>query len=488
MFKYLPMLIIFLFFAEPAPCQKSWVAKYGLKFESDSTFRHLIFNVSQSEAHGVLRDGSGGYIVTGSTRDDFTSDYAYGGNAFVMRIDSLSRPMWARTLSGSGNDYAITSAANENSFLAGYYITGYTTSNDGIFSGLNPSKSGAFLTYLDRLGNIRWTKVFATNCAKRPARLGFVDDGYQLSLIDSDILLVACDTIRLLTGAGSLVWKLPNPNRSGIFSGRRVTVVKNGNIFTAGDSITMVNRNGKVVWTRNVKADYILSYGPSNALARTGSDWIWLDTLGVIQPTKMRAQPQARAATNGSDVFEMYGGDEEAIRLSRQDSTGAIKWSKSFTGSDLYRNQVGNSIEPTNDDGCILAGWTNNWGADGAFFHRSLIGDSAIFVMKLDNAGELVMTSVDSKDVMIGTALQQNFPNPFSLRTIIPFTLERESKVKVVIIDNLGSVVRQIDMGLLDSGHHDFEFDRHEMLNGVYIICLHTDWGTYSRSMIVQEE
>lgn len=488
MLKYLVPSMLSFMLPHLSAGQTSWVAKYGLRFEPDSAFRHMMFNVSQSDAHGIVRDGTGGYIVTGSTRDDFTSGYAFGGNALVIRIDSQSRPMWARTLSGAGNDYAISSTTNYNSFYNGYYVTGYTSSNDGIFNGLNPSKSGAFLTYIDRLGNIKWTKVFATNCAKRPARLGFVDDGYQLSSIDSDILLVACDTIRLLTGVGSLLWKLPNPNSSEVFSGKRVTVLKNGNVLIAGNALAMVNRQGKMAWTRNVKADYVLSYGPSTALIRTGSDWSLVDTFGVVRPTNMRAQPQAHAATNGSDVFEVYGGQEEAIRLSRQDSTGTIKWSEGFRGPDFYRHQDGNSIETTNDDGCILAGWTNNWGSAGAFFHRSMIGDSAIFVMKLDNSGRLTMTSVNPTGTNDRTSLQQNFPNPVSSTTTISFTLERESNVSIAVIDYLGSVVREVNMGMLELGDHDFEYDRRNISNGLYIYCLRTDWGTYSRSMIVQEE
>ncbi|KAA3618884.1 MAG: T9SS C-terminal target domain-containing protein [Calditrichaeota bacterium] len=54
-----------------------------------------------------------------------------------------------------------------------------------------------------------------------------------------------------------------------------------------------------------------------------------------------------------------------------------------------------------------------------------------------------------------GTALLQNFPNPFHKGTWIPFILHENSAITIRIYNDVGSLVRTIELGVLPAGLYD---------------------------------
>jgi len=51
-----------------------------------------------------------------------------------------------------------------------------------------------------------------------------------------------------------------------------------------------------------------------------------------------------------------------------------------------------------------------------------------------------------------GTALYQNYPNPFNPETWIPYALEDDAQVSILIYSAAGQLVRILDLGLKPSG------------------------------------
>ncbi|MBU0472969.1 MAG: T9SS type A sorting domain-containing protein [Bacteroidetes bacterium] len=86
-----------------------------------------------------------------------------------------------------------------------------------------------------------------------------------------------------------------------------------------------------------------------------------------------------------------------------------------------------------------------------------------------------LVTSVKStiNNIPTNFELGQNYPNPFASSTDIPYGLNKQSSVKVIIYDILGRVVQKFNVGQKSSGTHNILWDgRNEfgqkVANGIY--------------------
>ncbi len=82
----------------------------------------------------------------------------------------------------------------------------------------------------------------------------------------------------------------------------------------------------------------------------------------------------------------------------------------------------------------------------------------------------------------------KNYPNPFSEKTVIQYTLTEKSNVKIVLYNTFGNVIKTIVNSQLDKGKHRLELDANDLqlAPGVYFYEISS--GTYkiSKSLIVK--
>ena len=97
------------------------------------------------------------------------------------------------------------------------------------------------------------------------------------------------------------------------------------------------------------------------------------------------------------------------------------------------------------------------------------------------------LTDVDDPWVTLPGAftLEQNYPNPFNPTTTIAFNLATGSRARLDIIDMLGRVVEQLDLGWLSAGPGQIEYDASGLASGVYLYRFSTDTGAQSRKMVL---
>ena len=81
--------------------------------------------------------------------------------------------------------------------------------------------------------------------------------------------------------------------------------------------------------------------------------------------------------------------------------------------------------------------------------------------------------------------LNQNFPNPFNPTTIISFNLPRESKIKLLIYDLKGALIRELANEYLKSGEYEYTFDASTYSSGLYFYQLITDEAILSKKMLL---
>jgi len=84
-----------------------------------------------------------------------------------------------------------------------------------------------------------------------------------------------------------------------------------------------------------------------------------------------------------------------------------------------------------------------------------------------------------------GFVLNQNYPNPFNPSTIISFSLPSRSNVQLDVIDLLGRIVQNRDLGEQAAGSHELEFNASGLASGVYFYRIQTAFGAQCRKMML---
>jgi glucuronoarabinoxylan endo-1,4-beta-xylanase len=105
----------------------------------------------------------------------------------------------------------------------------------------------------------------------------------------------------------------------------------------------------------------------------------------------------------------------------------------------------------------------------------------------------LVVTGVE-EDPGLPTKfeLAQNYPNPFSSTTAIPYGLKQESNIQVIIYDILGRIVRKFDVGYQTAGAHNILWDGRNNLgqriaSGIYFYRLNAGGESQVKKMIFNQ-
>ena len=102
------------------------------------------------------------------------------------------------------------------------------------------------------------------------------------------------------------------------------------------------------------------------------------------------------------------------------------------------------------------------------------------------NASYWVTTSARNISNAFADGLVKNYPNPFTGRTNIEVTLEKETYVKVLVYSITGAVVADLQNGDLYRGTHRFEFEGSNLPQGMYLTRVIMGAATHSIKMIKQ--
>lgn len=83
--------------------------------------------------------------------------------------------------------------------------------------------------------------------------------------------------------------------------------------------------------------------------------------------------------------------------------------------------------------------------------------------------------------------VEQNFPNPFNPKTSIVVDLHESCEVEIIIYSLEGREIITLYQGVLEKGHHQFEFDGSELPSGIYLYKVQTPAFTQTRKMILMK-
>lgn len=411
----------------------AWLAsKSGIRKVSDYT-------TSPSWTNAIFpnHDGSPYYSIAMKHGDTNT---VYAGNLRVYRT-SNGGATWNNLFSTENAPYnwsgigqrieALEVAPFDNNIVfAGYYVDG--ADDGGLF---NTSDGG-----------ITWSQILLHSSSA----------GHDADIFDIVFNIEGGDTVAY---AGVYY----NPASPSAYSVYRI--VKSGSIWSASQDMTSTNTSTGTVIVATIRDLYISSTGDTvyacGTDAGTNHPVVYykpLNTTNLWTPMPVSGFPfvsgkQGYAIALGIDT--LYCAVDNEIYYFPLSGSG---WSNGY----VYPN--GTRINFLYFDE-LLAGTSL-----GLYGHYGT-GPTAVH----ESGGEAVMNY----------SLEQNYPNPFNPETVIGFTINRSSHVRLSVYNMAGESVSELVNEDLSAGDYSIRFNGAELPSGVYFYKLTTETGLITRKMLL---
>jgi len=511
-------LVLFYVFSTNVFGQNTWIKTIG---GSDN-----------DEGMSISSTIDGGYVITGytGTNDlDFTGMNKGSYDVFVIKYDSNHKEVWKNTIGGWKGDFGYSIIHTLDS---GCVITGTTTSNDGDFGGMNKGGEDIFIVKLNKEGKIVWKKLIGGSrdevghVIKQTSDSGYVVTG-RTNSNNGDIPRIYggyndCFLLKLDKN-GNIMWsKVFGGNGEDV--GQSVTLTENNGIIVTGyfssndGDFSGMNQRYWDVFV--IKFDSIGNILWKKSFGGSGYD----KSYSVISMKDNCLLVTGNTDSNDGDFRDMNKGGNEVFVV-KLDSIGGMIWKKSFGGTNEENSR---SITVTNDSGLVVIGNTNSNNGDFNMMNRKS-GTNDVFVVKLDNNGDLVWKRThggtgydqgrylenrpngdfliigytDSKDYdftglnkggfhdIFVMKLDSNgnlnnttsinefgeptttlsvYPNPFSNSTTVSYKVNTPSNVRIELLNTLGQTIEVLREDYSDIGTYQLPLNFSTLSSGMYSV------------------
>ena len=369
-------------------------------------------NQFQDRANSVIQTLDGGFIVAGSTFLDSPNFY----DAWLIKTDQNGNVVWDSTYGGGDDEFAISIIQLND---GKYVIAGNTASyGAGCFD--------IWLYKIDQVGNLEWQCTFGGEANEGAISLqqtldgGFIIAGWtELPGSDIDVMLIKTDQ------NGMLLWE----------STFNITDEERAN------SVSQTEDGGYII------TGYTEIAGTSNAdalLIKVGQDGEleWYNTYGGYED---EIAWDVLLTDNNEYIIvgftESFGAGNDDAWIVKADENGDLIWDITLGGSE---EDWAFSIQNTNDDGFIIAGYTESFGA----------GNKDAYLIRLGS--EVGVNNYFLPNVTDQHYLYSNYPNPFNPSTTISFNLQEKGEIKLEIYNIKGQKVKTLVSSNLRKGTHSF--------------------------------
>jgi uncharacterized delta-60 repeat protein len=361
----------------------------------------MAYGSAQSDqAYSIQETLDGGFIVAGVT------DSSGSSAAWVLKLDANGVVTWQKTYGGEGNNYAVYSI--QQTADGGYVLAGETYASGA---------SDAWILRLNSNGTVKWQNSYGGMNSDVARSIRQTSDGGYI---------VAGQTFSfgsLPDGSDGDFWVLKlngNGNVGPSFAGTwqktydvgqndaaySIQQTSDGGYVVAGKTgpsgfsdawVSKLYANGDVDWEKtygvnNVDAAYSVqetSGGGYIVAGETGSSsdaWVLkLNADGIVIWEKTYGSANvdvARSAEQTSDGGYIVAGETASTASSsdawvlKLNANGSVAWEKTYGGSNA---DLARFIRQTSDNGYIVAGETQSFGAGGSDF----------WVLRIDKNGEI---------------------------------------------------------------------------------------------------
>lgn len=303
---------------------------------------------------------------TNMTLGGFSLTHSGGADAFIAKLDAAGQPLWAKTLSGSDDDWLSQVAIDQqgNVVVVGEY------SSMAQFNGVSLPYVGdneAFVAKLNENGEVLWTRQI-TNTGSADLQEVAIDGFGNIFVFGQYTQTLTIDTVNFSAGTspnlllvkyspdGSINW-VKSFGGTGIENALGIWVSDAGEAYCLGSfnwgttigSIAItggglydvllfsVNPNGDVIWAKGYGGT-----GTDNGFGITGDNQGHIYACGSYMNT-MAIDNQTHTSNGQWDVF-----------LAKFTTSGNAVWSRSYGGTD---NDRANDVHVANDGKVYFMGW-----------------------------------------------------------------------------------------------------------------------------------
>lgn len=349
-------------------------------------WENSIGGTSDDYGYYVEATSDGGYITVGSVSSadgDLAANYG-SYDVLLSKLDALGNIVWVKNLGGSLGEEGYTV---HQTLDGGYFITGYTNSNDFQVSS-NSGFKDIWVVKTNALGTIQWEKTYGGSADERAYTTSQTSDGgyilcghtesndgdVTLNNGVSDVWVVKIDT------AGIIQWQKSYGGTNGDYGSHISQTPDGGYIITAysysNDVDATVNYGGADLWIIKTNTLGVIqwqkNYGGTNedystcGYSTSDGGYIFL----------------AYTASNDGDITFSHGNfDNWLVKLN---SAGVIQWQKCLGGTDSDANYA---LKKTLDGKYILAGYSYSNDFDVSGNHGG--GQADYWVAKIDTTGTI---------------------------------------------------------------------------------------------------
>lgn len=283
---------------------------------------------------------------------EITSNGDY--DIFIQKLSSSGQPIWVKSFGGSGWDIgqSITVDTKGNVYTTGYFQDSVDFDpGNGIAMQTSLGGTDVFIQKLDTSGNLLWVRTIG----------GAVENEFSYSISTDpagNILTVGhfAGTVDFDPGIGSY----------------NLTAVGGIDIF-----VLKMDPSGNFLWARSIGGvDNEECY--SICTDNTGNVY----TTGYFEST-VDLDP-------GNGIANISSSGSRDIFVQKMDSSGNFQWGKAIGGSGI---DAGNSLCVDASGNIILTGYfhgTVNFNPGGTPVNLNSVGESDIFILKLDTSGNTI--------------------------------------------------------------------------------------------------
>jgi hypothetical protein len=333
-----------------------WILK--LSSSGDIEWQRAYGGSESEEAHSIQQTIDGGYIVRGSIKS-FEEGQWYQ-DIWILKLSSDGGVEWQKTYGGDKSDSASSIQQTDD---GGYIIVGET----GSFGAGN---SDIWILKFSSDGDIEWQKTYGGDKGDSASFIQQGDDGGYIVVGQTTSFGAGeSDTLILkLSSDGEIEWQRTYGG-SGHDSADSIQQTDDGGYIIAGSISNYPEWGGESeqnIWVLKISSigaiEWQRSYG--------GSDY---DFHHSIQQTSDGGYIVA-----GEAYFDDNAQcDDSNFLILKLSSTGDIEWQKTYGGD--YSEDVASFIHQTSDEGYLVVGRTNSFGA----------GWADIWILKLLPNGDI---------------------------------------------------------------------------------------------------